>query len=74
MRGRRVAAVSVAAVAGAAFVATHRLRDASANIRRYSMPSAGVYDLVTGLVFGPWLIAPGVVLVVVSAVGWLSGP
>jgi len=49
---RRVAAVSIAAGVGAALVGAHRLRDAPANMRRYSMPSAGVYDLVTRLVFG----------------------
>jgi len=52
MKARRVAAVGIAAVAGAAIVGTHRLREAPANIRRYSMPSAGTYDLATRLVFG----------------------
>jgi ubiquinone/menaquinone biosynthesis C-methylase UbiE len=52
MNARRVATVGVAAVAGAALVGAHRLRQAPANMRRYSMPSAGVYDLVTHLVFG----------------------
>src|SRR4029453_7443532 len=52
MRARRVAVVGVAAVAGAALVNAHRLRDAPANMRRYSMPSAGVSALVTHLVFG----------------------
>lgn len=52
MRARQVAAVGVAAIAGAALVNAHRLRDAPANLRRYSMPSAGVYDLVTHLIFG----------------------
>ena len=52
MRARRVAAVGIAAVAGAALMGAHRLREAPANIRRYSMPSAGIYDLATHLVFG----------------------
>lgn len=52
MRARRVAAVGVAAVAAAAMLSAHRLRDAPANMRRYSMPSAGVYDLATRLLFG----------------------
>lgn len=51
MKARQVVGVGVAAVAGAALVGGHRLRDAQANMRRYSMPSVGVYDLVTGLVF-----------------------
>jgi ubiquinone/menaquinone biosynthesis C-methylase UbiE len=33
-------------------VGGHRLRETPANIRRYSMPSAGTYDLATRLVFG----------------------
>jgi ubiquinone/menaquinone biosynthesis C-methylase UbiE len=52
VRARQVAAVGVAAIACAALVNAHRLRDAPANMRRYSMPSAGVYDRVTHLVFG----------------------
>lgn len=52
MRARRVAAVGIAAVAGAALVGAHRLREAPANIRRYSMPNARTYDLATRLVFG----------------------
>ena len=52
MRVRQVATVGVAAIAGAALVNVHRLHEAAANMRRYSMPSAGVYDLVTHLVFG----------------------
>jgi ubiquinone/menaquinone biosynthesis C-methylase UbiE len=52
MRARRLAAAGAAMVAGAALLGAHRLREAPANMRRYSMPSAGVYDLVTGLVFG----------------------
>jgi ubiquinone/menaquinone biosynthesis C-methylase UbiE len=44
--------VGVAAIAGAALVNAHRLREAPANMRRYSMPSAGVYDAVTHVVFG----------------------
>ena len=53
MRTRQVvAAVGVTAVAGAALVGARRMREAPANMRRYSMPSAGVYDLATGLVFG----------------------
>ena len=57
MKARQVVGVGVAAVAGAALVGGHRLRDAQANMRRYSMPSVGVYDLVTGLVFrGPGVV------------------
>lgn len=52
MRAREIAAMSLAAVAAAALVRAHRLREMPANMRRYSMPSAGVYDLVTHLVFG----------------------
>ncbi len=52
MRARQVAAMGVAVVAGAALLTAHRLREAPANMRRYSMPSAGVYDLATHLVFG----------------------
>src|SRR5258705_6830073 len=52
MNVRRVATVGVAAVAGATLIGAHRLRQAAANMRRYSMPSAGLYDLVTHLVFG----------------------
>jgi ubiquinone/menaquinone biosynthesis C-methylase UbiE len=53
MKALRVAGlVSVATVVGLALLSAHRLRAASANMRRYSMPSAGVYDLVTRLVFG----------------------
>jgi ubiquinone/menaquinone biosynthesis C-methylase UbiE len=52
MRARQVAAAGVAAVAAAVLVGAHRLRDAPANMRRYSMPSAGAYDLATRLVFG----------------------
>src|SRR5258705_2848691 len=52
MRARRVAAAGAAMVAGAALLGAHRLREAPANMGRYSMPSAGVYDLVTGLAFG----------------------
>jgi ubiquinone/menaquinone biosynthesis C-methylase UbiE len=52
MNARRVATVGVAAVAGAAVVGVHWLRLAPANMRRYSMPNAGVYDLVTHFVFG----------------------
>src|SRR4029453_1465140 len=52
MRARRISVVGVAAVAGAALVNAHRLRDAPANMRRYSMPSVGVYDVVTHLFFG----------------------
>ena len=47
MRARNVAVVGVAAAAGAAALGAHHLRDAPANMRRYSMPSVGVYDLVT---------------------------
>lgn len=50
MRARTVAVVGVAA-AGAAALGAHHLRDARANMRRYSMPSVGLYDLVTHLVF-----------------------
>jgi ubiquinone/menaquinone biosynthesis C-methylase UbiE len=53
MRARQFAVVGVAAVAGAALVGARRPREAPANMRRYSMPSVGVYDLVTHLVFGP---------------------
>ena len=52
MRARRVAAVGIAAVAAATLVGARRLREAPANIRRYSMPSAGIYDLATHVVFG----------------------
>lgn len=52
MRARQVAAVGAAAIAGAALMNVHRLREAAANMRRYSMPSAGVYDLLAHLVFG----------------------
>lgn len=52
MRARRVAAVGIAAGVGAALVGALRLRDVRANMRRYSMPSASVYDLVTRLMFG----------------------
>jgi ubiquinone/menaquinone biosynthesis C-methylase UbiE len=52
MRARQFTALGVAAVAGAALVGAHRLRDTPANMRRYSMPSVGAYDLVTRLVFG----------------------
>ena len=51
MRSRNVAVVGVAAAAGAAALGAHHLRDAPANMRRYSMPSVGVYDLVTHLLF-----------------------
>jgi ubiquinone/menaquinone biosynthesis C-methylase UbiE len=51
VRARNVAVVSVAAAAGAAALGAHHLRDAPANMRRYSMPSVGVYDLVTHLLF-----------------------
>ena len=51
MRARNVAVVSVAAAAGAAALGAHHLRDAPTNMRRYSMPSVGVYDLVTHLLF-----------------------
>ena len=51
MRARNVAVVGVAAAAGAAALGAHHLRDAPANMRRYSMPSVGVYDLVTHLLF-----------------------
>ncbi len=50
MKVRRIAAAGVIAAAGAALGAG-RIREASANMRRYSMPSAGAYDLVTRLVF-----------------------
>jgi len=52
MRARQVAAAGAAVVAGAALLGAHRLRETPANMRRYSMPNAGLYDLVTGLVFG----------------------
>jgi ubiquinone/menaquinone biosynthesis C-methylase UbiE len=52
MRAREIAAMGLAAVAAAALVGAHRLRELPANMRRYSMPSASVYDLVTHLVFG----------------------
>jgi len=52
MRAHRVAAIGIAAAAGAAFMGAHRFGQAAANIRRYSMPNAGTYDLVTRLVFG----------------------
>jgi ubiquinone/menaquinone biosynthesis C-methylase UbiE len=52
MRARQVVALGIAAVAGATVVGVHRLQDVPANMRRYSMPSAGIYDLVVGLVFG----------------------
>jgi ubiquinone/menaquinone biosynthesis C-methylase UbiE len=52
MRARQVAVAGLAAVAGAALVGAHRLRETPANMRRYSMPSVGVYDLVTRLAFG----------------------
>ena len=52
MRARQIAAMGLAAVAAAALVRAHRLSDMPANMRRYSMPSAGAYDLVTHLVFG----------------------
>lgn len=51
MKARTVAVVGMAAAAGAAALGAHRLRDAPANMRRYSMPSVGVYDLVTHLMF-----------------------
>src|SRR5262245_44444353 len=51
MRARQVLVVGGAAVAGAALVRAHRLRDVPANLRRYSMPSVGAYDLITHLVF-----------------------
>ena len=41
MRSRNVAVVGVAAAAGAAALGAHHLRDAPANMRRYSMPSVG---------------------------------
>jgi ubiquinone/menaquinone biosynthesis C-methylase UbiE len=52
MKARQIAAVGVAAVAGAALVGAHRLRHVPANMRRYSMPSVGFYDLITSLAFG----------------------
>ncbi len=52
MKVRRVVVVGLAVVAGVALVGARRIREATANMRRYSMPSAGVYDLATGLVFG----------------------
>jgi len=51
MKARNVAVVGVAAAAGAAALGAHHLRDAPANMRRYSMPSVGAYDLVTRLIF-----------------------
>ena len=51
MKARTVAVVGMAAAAGAAAFGAHHLRDAPANMRRYSMPSVGVYDLVTHLLF-----------------------
>ena len=51
MKARTVAVVGMAAAAGAAALGAHHLRDAPANMRRYSMPSVGVYDLVTHLLF-----------------------
>lgn len=52
MGARRVVAIGIAAVAGAALVRAHGLRDARANLRRYSRPIACTFDLVTHLVFG----------------------
>jgi ubiquinone/menaquinone biosynthesis C-methylase UbiE len=52
MRARQFAAVGIAAVAGAVLVRAHRLPEAGANLRRYSMPNAGTYDLVTSILFG----------------------
>jgi ubiquinone/menaquinone biosynthesis C-methylase UbiE len=52
MKARRVAALGIAAVAGAAIVGAHRWREAPANVRRYSMPNAATYELATRLVFG----------------------
>src|SRR6185369_14067283 len=50
MRAGRVVAVGLAAVGGAA-LGGRALQEARANMRRYSMPSAGVYDLMTRLFF-----------------------
>lgn len=52
MKARLVVAAGLAAVAGVALVGARRIREAQANMRRYSMPSAGIYDLATGMVFG----------------------
>jgi ubiquinone/menaquinone biosynthesis C-methylase UbiE len=52
MRAQRFAAVGIAAVAGAVLMRAHRLPQAGANLRRYSMPNAGTYDLVTRIFFG----------------------
>jgi len=51
MRARRFAAVGIAALAGAVLMRAHRLPEAGANMRRYSMPNAGTYDLVTRIFF-----------------------
>src|SRR5262245_41831050 len=50
MKAARVLAVGAVAATGVV-VGAHRLHGMQANMRRYSMPSVGVYDLVTRLFF-----------------------
>jgi ubiquinone/menaquinone biosynthesis C-methylase UbiE len=50
MKALRVATLGLVAVVGAVF-GGRAVREAQANMRRYSMPSAGVYDLLTRLFF-----------------------
>lgn len=52
MKPRQLATLAMASLAGVALVRVRRLREAPANLRRYSMPNAGTYDLATRLVFG----------------------
>ena len=51
MRVGRIALL-VGAVTGGMLLAARRFREAPANLRRYSMPSVGTYDLATRLFFG----------------------
>ena len=50
MKALRAVAVGLGVLAGAV-LGRHVVREAQANLRRYSMPSVGVYDLMTGLFF-----------------------
>jgi ubiquinone/menaquinone biosynthesis C-methylase UbiE len=50
MKALRVSTVGLVAVA-TAVIGGRAVREAQANMRRYSMPSAGMYDLVTRLFF-----------------------